>query len=55
MKTTVVKDEKFENMYRVRWEDGVLSENFYNLTRASEFSKKLNSGIENPTIPHNMK
>jgi hypothetical protein len=34
--TSIVKDTKYPNMYRLKWEDGILSEDFYNFTRAKD-------------------
>lgn len=31
---SAVKDDTYETMYRVKWPDGVLSENMYNFFRA---------------------
>ena len=43
------------NFYWVRWPDGVLSEDFYNLTRArehciSEATKSINNGVLVPSV-----
>lgn len=32
----IVKDSTYPTQYRLKWEDGVLSEDFYNLTRAKD-------------------
>lgn len=32
----IVEDKKWEGMWRLKWEDGVLSEDFYNKTRAND-------------------
>ena len=32
----IVKDQKYPGMYRLKWKDGVLSEDMYNLTRAHD-------------------
>jgi hypothetical protein len=32
----VVADTKYPTMYRLKWKDGVLSEDMYNLTRAKD-------------------
>lgn len=32
----ILKDKKYEDMYRLQWEDKVLSEDMYNLTRAHD-------------------
>lgn len=34
--TEVVADTKHPGMYRLRWKDGVLSEDMYNQTRAND-------------------
>jgi hypothetical protein len=37
--TEVVKDKKVKDMFRLKWPDGVLSEDFYNLARANDILK----------------
>lgn len=32
----IVEDTKYPNMWRLKWEDGVLSADCYNLTRAND-------------------
>lgn len=32
----IVPDVKYPEMYRLKWVDGVLSEDFYNMTRAHD-------------------
>lgn len=32
----VVSDEKYPSMFRIKWPDGILSADFYNLTRARD-------------------
>lgn len=38
---SVVPDDKVEKMFRVRWPDGVLSADYYNLTRARDHAARL--------------
>ena len=32
----VIQDTKYPTMYRLKWKDGVLSADFYNLSRAND-------------------
>lgn len=32
----IIEDKVYKGMYRLKWSDGVLSEDFYNLTRAND-------------------
>lgn len=34
-----------QGMFRVRYPDGVLSEDYYNLTRAKDFAAKMNESL----------
>lgn len=36
----VIPDSTYPGMYRVEWEDGVLSQDFYNYTRAISHTKE---------------
>jgi hypothetical protein len=40
-KYKIVPDTEFEGMYRIQYPDGVLSEDFYNKTRAKEHASVL--------------
>ena len=46
---TVVKDKKYgkQGMYRLKWPDRVLSEDFYNLTRANDILKNYEEYQDN--------
>lgn len=49
----IVKYDNYEGMYKIKWPDGVLSEEFYNLPRATEFCRRLNENPEAlPVIGH---
>ena len=37
--TKIVKDKKHPGMYRLKWKDGTLSEDCYNLTRVTDIKK----------------
>ena len=37
----IVKDEQYQNMYRIQWPDGTLSEDMYNYTRAKDYIQRL--------------
>lgn len=37
----VVKDQEYQNMYRIQWPDGTLSEDMYNFTRAKDYVQRL--------------
>jgi hypothetical protein len=37
--TKIVKHETYPDMYRLEYEDGYISKNFYNLTRAADILK----------------
>lgn len=43
----VVADTKNIGMYRLRWKDGTLSEDFYNQTRANDILKNYDQYREN--------
>lgn len=43
-KISVVPDKEQEGMFRVKWPDGVLSEDFYNLARVKDTA--INYGME---------
>lgn len=44
---SVVKDTETENMWRVRWPDGILSEDYYNLTWAKDHAARLYAEDQN--------
>lgn len=44
---SVVEDKTFLTMWRVRWPDGVLSEDYYNYTRARDHAARLYSDEQN--------
>ena len=37
----IVLDSKYPEMFRLKWPDGVLSADFYNITRARENTRKI--------------
>lgn len=46
-KFRTVKDKKFKGMFRVKYPDGSISKDFYNLTRAKEHCAVLTEeGLE---------
>ena len=54
---SVIPDSKHEKMFRVKWNDGILSEDFYNITWAKEHAmletfKTLNNRIEDQNYKH---
>lgn len=52
--TEMVKDEKYPEMYRLKWADGVLSADFYNLTRAKDILKNYDFYRNNMKQRENM-
>ena len=42
----ITKDTKYPNMYRLVWEDGVFSEDMYNLTRANDILKHYDGYVD---------
>lgn len=49
LKFTIVPDETYPKMFKLRWPDKVLSENCYNLTRTVEHARRLIIVEENCT------
>lgn len=49
----IVKDTEYTEMYRLRWKDGVLSEDFYNLTRANDILNNYDEYIRNMKMRSN--
>lgn len=43
---SIVQDTKYPSMYRVKWADGILSEDFYNKTRAHDILKHYDKYID---------
>lgn len=53
--TKIVEHKKYQGMYYLVWEDGVKSQDFYNLTRANDILKnydeyRLNMLKRDPTF-----
>lgn len=42
-----VVDSKYPNMHRLQWEDGVLSADMYNLTRANDILRNYDRYVDN--------
>lgn len=51
----IVKDLEFTGMYRLQWPDGVLSEDFYNLTRVKDILRNYDFYVENKNRSERMK
>jgi hypothetical protein len=45
-------DMKYEGMYRLRWADGVVSEDMYNLTRAKDILKNYQLYRQHMAMPN---
>lgn len=43
----VVQDTKYPTMFRLQWADGVLSEDFYNKTRAHDILRNYDNYVKN--------
>ena len=43
----VVPDVKYQDMYRLEWKDGVLSEDMYNLSRANDILRNYDAYVHN--------
>lgn len=43
----ITQDEKYPSQYRLEWEDGTLSEDFYNRTRANDILNNYNLYVHN--------
>jgi len=37
----ILQDKIYPNMYWVEWPDGTLSDDFYNITRAKEYVRRI--------------
>lgn len=46
----IIKDEKYPDMYRLQWKDGVLSQDMYNLTRAKDILKNYREYAKNMAL-----
>lgn len=49
----ITEDNKYKDMFRLEWSDGVLSEDFYNLTRANEILKNYDEYVKDMNIRGN--
>jgi hypothetical protein len=44
--TSVVPDSKYPSMFRLQWDDGVLSADMYNLTRAKDILRNYDRYVD---------